>query len=328
MEEQEKKELDLIDILRICFKYIRLMIIKIWDIFIWFIRFVFQSKWILLFAVVCGILFAFYWSRPENLRYKGESEMRFNIYDAYFYKNLVNQLDLYCKDENKSALSQALQITPEEAGALLSFNTYFFVDMLSNGTPSEVDYTNKFDTKDTVSSRMKDRLMLVVISKDTAVYSSLLGKIEGFFENNLVISEENAIRLKHIDEKIVALDNEIYLLDSLRKKEYFKKDAERHAKLDQTILLSEKEMRLYHSDILGLESLKQSLQWQKEIQPTCVRFLTPFRVDPTPVNNLKKSMVKLVILSFVFGLFVAFGWKYRIRIYRFLSHGEEKNEEV
>ena len=322
MEKKEGKELDLIDILRVSLGYIRSVMCSMWDIFTWFVRSLFQAKWILLGAIVCGILCSLYSSRPGNLRYKGEVEMRFNIYDAYFYRDLTNFLNTYCKDENKTSLSQTLHITPEEAASLLSISSHFFIGH-ANGMLNKVDYKNISEIKeDTASRRMSDRLMLVVISKDTAIYSSLLGKIKNFFESNSIVSEENAMRLKHIDEKIAMINNEILLLDSLRKKEYFKKESETQAKLDQTILLSEKERRLYHNDILGLESAIQGLQWEKEIKSDGVRFMTTFKVDPTPVNNIKRSLIKFIPAFFVLGFFAALGWKYRRKIYKFLSDKE------
>ena len=324
METQEKKELDLIDVLRIFFKSIQSFIFLIWNIFTWLFRFLFQAKWILLGAIGCGILISFYWSRPDSLRYKGETEMRINIHDAYFYKNQIDLLDSYCKNRNKTSLFQTLHLTSAEANTLLSINSYFFI-VRRDGISDRVDYGNEFDPKkDTINNRMNDRLLLVAISKDTAIYPSLLGKIKNFLESNPIISEENAIRLKHIDEKIEMINNEIHLLDSLRKKEYFSKEAETQAKLDQTILLSERERRLYHNDILGLEYSIQGLQWEKEIKPDGVRFLTPFKVDSTPVNNLKRSLFRFIPLFFVLGCFVAFGWRYRREIYKFLSDKEQK----
>ena len=323
MEGQDKKELDLIDIIRLCFDYARKFLFKIGDVCTWFVRFLFQAKWILLVAVVCGIAVAFYVSRPSNLRYKGEVEMRFNIYDAYFYRNLTNFLDTYARNKDKTALAQTLQITPKEAASLLSINSHFFIDTHLTGVPDRVDYAEKsVIKKDTADRRMKDRLMLVVISKDTTVYSNLLEKIGAFFENNKAVSEENEMRLRQIDEKIKMLSNEILLLDSLRKKEYFKKDGSAQAKLDQTILLSEKERRLYHNDILDLEYTIQRLQKEKETRSSGVRFLTPFKIDPNPVNNVRKSLFKFVPVFFVLGFFVALGWKYRKKAYQFLSEKE------
>ena len=320
MEEQEKKELDLFDILRIFFKNIRIALCMILNLLTWFLRFLFQTKWILLGAIVCGVLFSLFWSRPDNLFYKGETEMRFTIYDAYFYKNQINLLNSYCEDENRTSLSNALQITMAEAYNLLSINSCFIIDLRSDGTPDEVDYANQYDAKkDTVNSRMDDRLVLVVLSKDTAIYSNLLGKIKTFLENNSIVSAENAIRLRHIDEKIVALDNEIYLLDSLRRKEYFKKESDTQAKLDQTILLSEKERRLYHDDILGLEGAKQGLRWEKEIRHDGVRLLAPFKIDPKPVNRLTKSLLRFTPPFLLLGFFVALAWRFRKEVYKFLS---------
>jgi hypothetical protein len=320
MEEQEKKELDLFDVLRIFFKSAKIAVFAIFSFFTWLFRFLFQVKWILLGAIVCGVLFSLFWSKPDNLFYKGETEMRFNIYDAYFYKNQFNLLNSYCEDENRTSLSNALQITMAEAYNLVSINSCFIIDLRSDGTPDEVDYANSYDAKkDTINSRMGDRLMIVVFSKDTAIYSNLLVKIKAFLESNSIVSAENAIRLRHIDEKIVALDNEIYLLDSLRKKEYFKKESDTYAKLDQTILLSEKERRLYHDDILGLEGSKQGLRWEKEIRPDGVRFLAPFRIDPKPVNRLTRSLVRFIPPFSVLGFFVALAWRFRKEVYKFLS---------
>jgi len=325
MEEQEKKELDLIDIIRIVFKYIRKIAIKIGDFFVWLLRFLFQTKWIWSAVIICGVLYAFYVSRESNLKYRGEVEMRFNVYDAYFYRDLTNALSLYTQDENKSSLIRALDLTPEEAGKLLSINSHFFINRRLGGIREDytVDYSNEFEVKkDTTDSRILDRLMLTVVSKDTAIYSKLLVKMKNFFQNNTVILEENAIRMRHIDEKIGMLNNEIQLLDSLRKKEYFRKEPGAQAKLEQTILLSEKERRLYHNDILGLEYAIQGLQWEKEIRPDGIRFMSPFRVDPIPMNSLKKSLFKYIPKFFILGCFVAFGWRFRKKIYQFLSEKE------
>ncbi len=321
MEAQEKKEIDLIDIIQVIFNYIRKFFLYVKDVCVWLVRFLFQAKWFLIIAVACGIAFSFYASRKSNLFYKGEVEMRFNIYDAYFYKNLTNFLNVYLKEENRASLVQTLQISPEVAANLALIDSYFFIDN-STGV-LEVDYANKFETqKDTTIRRINDRLMLVVVSRDTTIYPDLLGKIKYFFENNPTVLEENAIRLQQIDQKIGMLNNEIVLLDSLRKKEYFKKETGSQAKLDQTILLSEKERRLYHNDILGLEYTIQGLQWEKTMKSDGVRFLTPFRVDPVPVNRLSRMLIKYVPVVFILGFFIALGWKYRKKMYQFLSEKE------
>ncbi len=323
MEEQEKKELDLVDIIRIIFYYIRKIACKIGDFSVWLLRFFFQVKWILTVAIVCGILFSLY--KSMNPLYCGKTEIRVNVYDAYFYRDLTNTLDLYMLDEDKSSLIQALDLTPKEANSLLSIDSYFFINKNYKYSGAiKVDYPNEFESikSDTNDIRLNDRLLLTVISKDPAIYAKLPGKIKNFYENNVVVSEENAIRMRHIDEKMGMINTEIQLLDSLRKKEYFKKETASQAKLDQTILLSEKERRLYHDDILGLEYAIQGLQWEKEIKSDGVRFMSPFRVDPIPVNNLRKSSIKYVPAFFILGCFIALGWKFRKKIYQFLSEKE------
>jgi hypothetical protein len=319
MEDQEKKEIDLLDIFRVFFKYIRLFFCKIIDILVWLLRFMFKEKWILIVAVLLGIGYSFYISRPSNLVYQGKVEMRFNMFDAYFYKDMINRLTAYCVGEDPESLAQVLDISLDEAAAIASVNSYFYIDILSNGTPDKVDYAGSFKDSDTINSRMADRLMLVILSKDISLFPKYLSRMDSFLTNNPVIQKENIVRLKHIDESVSAIDNEIAMLDSLRKIEYFKKNTETRNTVGNTLLLSEKERKLYHNDVLSLENSKQRLQWEKEVNNSNIRFLNSFEIEPKPVNRITRTLIRYVPISFILGFFFALGWRYKKSIYDFLT---------
>jgi hypothetical protein len=320
MENQEKKELDLLDIFRMIFKYIRLFFYKLIDLCIWVLRFIFKEKWILLIAILLGVSFSFYKSRPDNLQYKGDVELRFYMYDAYFYKDMINMLTAYCQDKDRKSLAEVLNLSYEEAVSIGGINAYFYIDMMSDGTPDKVDYRGEFKNTDTINTRMRDRLLIEVITKNMSLFPVLLLKLDSFLTDNPVIKVENAVRLKHIDENIVAIDNEIVMLDSLRKIEYFKKDAEKKNIIDKAILLNEKERKLYHNDILTLENSRQRLQWEKEVNSSNIRFFNNFKVEPKPINRLTRSLKKYVPISFALGFVFALGWRYRKPVYDFLRN--------
>jgi len=322
MENEKQKEITLMDIVGLCSKLARAIVLKIKNFIVWFIRFIFKGKWILLTAAALGFLFSIYQSRPANLYYKGEVEMRFNIYDAYFYKDLINTLNLYCDTKERTSLTNTLNISNSQAQSIVSINSYFYIDLMSDGTPDEIDYKNKFNPADTLNRRMKDRLRLVVMSKDTTLYPVLINKLKGYFAQNMVITGDNIVRLQQIDERIEEIVYEIRMLDSLRKIEYFRQVPTYQAKLDGGLYLNEKERKLYHNDMLNLENQKKELQWEKEVQPESVRFMSPFKVSPKTQNGLMKTSMKYVPLFLLLGFVATIGWRYWRDIYRFLS--EEK----
>jgi len=320
MESSENKELDLIDILKTCACYIASFFRLIYKGLIWILRFMYKNKVKLGAFLVAGFLIALFVSRKDNLAYKANTIMTINLHDAYFFNDLISTLDSYCLNENKSLLKNALGVSDIDAKNIIAVKSYFFIDKLIDGTPDEIDFEKKYDhPTDTTSVRMKDRLYVQVIVKDTTILKNMTQYLFHYFSNNSILNSENEIRLKQMDENINSTNNEISMLDSLRKLEYFKRNKDASINMDKTVLLNEKEKKLYHSDIFELEHRKHQMQWTKEVNNQSVTFISEFNAEAKAANRLSQSAIKYMSLMFVLGVIFSLFWNFRTNIKDFLN---------
>ena len=74
---------------------------------------------------------------------------------------------------------------------------------------------------------------------------------------NVEVQKQNKIRLQQQRDLLASVDKEIADLDSLKKLEYFNKDKPNTIKLGEMLIVSEKEPKLYHNDIMELMDKKQ-----------------------------------------------------------------------
>ncbi|MCK9155057.1 MAG: hypothetical protein M0P12_02975 [Paludibacteraceae bacterium] len=319
MEQLDKKEVDLLDILHTFFGYIASFFKLLYKGCIWIIRFIFKNKKKLIFFLVIGFLYSLYESRTDNLNYKANVVMNINIHDAYFFDKLINTLDSYSQNKNKSLLKNALNVSEDNAQSIVSIKSYFFIDKLVNGTPDEVDFEKNFNPLDTMSTIMKDRLYIEVVVKDTTLLKNMTNSFNYYFSCNKLLKEENEIRLKQMDENINSTNIELIKLDSLRNYEYFKHNKDGIANMDKIVLMNEKEKKLYHEEILSLEKKRQDIQWTKEVNSQCVTFTSNFNIDAKPANRLTKSALKYMSIMFVLGFFLSIFTTYKSDIKDFLD---------
>lgn len=305
MENLDKNEVDLLDILRIGLMYVISFFKLIMRFFTWLLRFIYQQKAIIGLFLIMGLAYALFESRNGNLKHKASTEMSINMHDAYFFNSLISTLDLYCENEDKSFLAQSLNLTDEEAKDLISIKSYYVIDEMIDGTPDKVDFEKKYNALDTTCTRMKDRLVVEAIVKENLpLFTKLPSALDYYFSNNPILKAENEIRLKQIDENINSIRNEIFMMDSLRKIEYFKQ-TKNNNNTEKTIILNEKDKTLYHEEMLKMEGRIYDLQWSKQINSHCVNFVSDFSIEPKAVNRITKSLLKYVSIGFGIGLLVA-----------------------
>lgn len=321
MENLDKNEVDLLDILRISLRYVISFFKLLLRFGVWLLRFIYQRKVIIGVFVLIGLCYAIFESRKGNQKHKASVEMSINMHDAYFFNSLIETLDRHCQNEDKTFIGQCLNLTGEEAKNLLSIKSYYVIDEMLDGTPDKVDYEKVYDAKDTTKVRMKDRLVVqVVVKEDMPLFAKLPDALYYYFNSNPVLKAENEIRIKQIEDNIDAIKNEILMLDSLRKIEYFKRPKGGINSSDKTIILNEKEKKLYHDDLLTLESRIDDLEWTKEINNRCVTFVSEFRLYPKAVNRITRSVIKYVGIAFLVGILVSIVFFSRKDIKGFLEN--------
>lgn len=316
MEKKEKEELDLFEILRAAYRFFLGLLSCIKTCAMWICRFIFQNKTAMIVFLLLGVVFGIYWSRPSNRAFVAESEMKINVGDAFYINRLLSSLNSYCLNEDFRSLSRTLELPIEQAVKIGAVKSYFYIDDLNDGSPDRIDYSESLDA-DTSYTKMQDRLLLQIVTVDSSLISTIQDALIKHIENNEYIDNMNAIRMGQLEERILSFENEIFLLDSLRRLEYFKDNKSRIA-FDGTLMLAEKDKRLYHSDILALEKEKETLEWIRDVKYKSVKMASDLSVVKV-TNKPFSTIVKFSLIVFVIGLFVTILFVNRKNIVNYLS---------
>ncbi len=315
-EKNSVQEINIIDLLQIIVKGIWSLIKKIGSCFGWLGRLAYQQRIIVGLCTLIGVGVGVYFSLHKV--YRGEVEIKINLNDAYFYKNVIDPLYSQCRYRDYDKIASDFGISVDEARKIASVKAYYYIDYLGDGTPNEINYKETFDGSDTTDVIMSDRLRLVVDCLDKDLLSRMDSCFNHFFSQNPQIVRENDLSKAMLNERINAVTKEIAVLDSLRRKEYFQRKEHVNLSTDKMVLV-EREIKLYHPEILALESERYSLIKLRNTFDNGVVFNSRFEVNPRPLNRRLVVIPKYAVIGFIGGLFLAGLFYGRKRIYGYLK---------
>jgi hypothetical protein len=297
----EKKEVDLFDILSMLSRKCAGMIMAVGHALAWILRFAYRKRSFVVVAVVAALVFTAYWSRPTNRRYQMEAEIRINVIDAFYFHDQVASLNRFCVNNDRVAMSSLLGLKPQVCNRILSANSFFYIDKLRDGTPDEVCYGRY--VADTTKRQMEDRLLIRLVVSDTTNMALLQKGLQYYFDHNPIVVKMNAERLSQLDGRISSIGKEVQLLDSLRRIQYFKK-TDPDMKLDGSLFLTEKDKQLYHGDILSLEKDMNSNQYERVVNANSVNFASEFVLIKV-LNTFQRTLALSLPISLLAFFFLA-----------------------
>ncbi|MEE3483743.1 MAG: hypothetical protein VZQ98_05405 [Bacteroidales bacterium] len=301
--ENEKREIDLVDVIKDLFESIKKLVTNIFSFLGWILRLIYHEKIIMIIFCLIGCLAGYYVSRTKI--YRAEVELRFNAnHDAYFYKNMVDPLYNQCKYRDINSIAQHFKLSETEAASIVNIQSFYYVDVLIDGSPNYIDYNGIYNALDTSSAIMPDRLRLLVDCTDSTMFKKMEDAFTYFFSENPQIVKENELRRNQLNEKISATTNEIVMLDSLRKREYFVRKRDVELSTDKMVVV-EREMKLYHNEILTLENMKQQLVWDRDVFEDGVCFTNHFEYNPHPINSRIKMILIFGLIFLTLGFIVS-----------------------
>lgn len=300
MDNQKEKEIDLVQILSTIWNGIANICTWCVDAVKWSLRFAYKHRIGVCVSVVLAILFTMFWGRPANRSSKMETEMRINVQNSFFFHDVIASLDYMCKYQDTIRIAKELNLPMKHAKKLLGVKSYYFVDKLCDGTPDEICMGN-FEA-DTTKQIMTDRLLLNMEVRDTLSLKSIEDGILYYFENNSLIEKANKERIEESTTMLANVEKELFMLDSLRKNEYFNKK-EKSYTLGGNMIVTEKEKQLFHDEILRLSLKKNQCVYELNVNSKCVNFIRPFVMTDIKngyVSTFAKSFVVFLILVMVF----------------------------
>jgi len=308
-------EIDLLELFSKMGKSIKnffVWILKLLESF--FLLLISKSLWILSFSILGGFVgYMFFQSTPRF--YSSEMVARSNSMNNSVIVNSINLLNDLFDNKNYTALSGYLFTSSKEAEKIKSIEAFYGIDINRDKIADYVDYNNIYNPKDTTQKRLPDVFYLRISVYDENIFSSVRDGIKKYISTNPFILKNNDIRMQQAKSMIEEYKEEIKKLDSLQKVQYFEVPKMQKAGSSQMVVLNEREMKLYHEDIIKLYSRKQYLERELSINPDPITVIQDFTQLSKADNPLVKFLKFWVIIFAVLGFSISILWQFRSKIW-------------
>lgn len=288
-------------------KGIMWIINRLQDFFLLLIR---KSLWIISFSIFGAIVgYVFFMATPRY--YSSEMVAISNALNNTYVVSSINLLDDLFKGGNQSIAANYLDINKDEALQIKSIGAYYGIDVNKDGLADYVDYKEEFNPRDTSIRRLSNFFYIKLEVYSESIFGKARDGLRKYINKNNFVIENNQVRIAQSEELIKSIDLEIKKLDSLQKIQYFEIPKSQKASNTQMVVLNEKEMKLYHDQILALR--KQKLLLEKDItinkEPiTVVQDFTPLSKAENPVT---KYLINWVALFSLLGFIVSLVWQFK-----------------
>ncbi|MGD9978674.1 MAG: hypothetical protein AB7S54_12165, partial [Bacteroidales bacterium] len=220
-----------------------------------FLLLVRKSLWIIGFGIVGFIIgIVFFFTSPRY--YSSEMTAISNALNNNYIISSINLLNDLFKDKNYEVASNYLGMSIQDAGKIRSIAAYYGIDVNKDGIVDYVDYDGTYKPKDTSVNRSSSFFFIKLEVYSENIFGAARDGLKKYIYKNNYILENNRIRIAQGENMISSITQEIQKLDSLQKIEYFEVPRTQKASTSQMVILNEKEIKLYHEQILGLEREK------------------------------------------------------------------------
>ena len=307
-ENYQEREIDLIDLMGRFFNWLGKAFVQLGILcknsVLWVIKFLIRN-WIL-YTCACVFVVGSTFYKTNTLPPYYDCNMRLECMctNASYAINKVNGWNY------KIALSDSIskQIRHVDASYLLDYN--------GDGSADAVEEYNSQAMKDTTSAYTRMRMahtfdinVEIYIAKDSTIIDSVRNAIMAYLYNDKWIQEQNALWQRESKNRISRLEKEIEVLDSLQKTEYFNnKDGKKYGveRDGSFLMISEKDKRLYHGDLIGLTNSKLSIEHNLYDEP--FKIIKDISIPVSPINtirqNARHSFLQIMILATIIILII------------------------
>lgn len=299
-QNNDEREIDLIDLMGRFFAWIGKAFISIakffYKIFLWVVLFFCRTwKYYAMSLIFVVILFLYKQHSPKY--YNCNMRVQSMCVNSSYPINLVNEWNY------KMHLSDSI------SKHIIDVNATYLIDYNGDGHPDAVEEYNSMAMKDTTSTYAKKRMqhyfnvqVQLYIKEDSTILDSIKNALFDYLNNDSWIVEQNRIWQRQNAATIKRIQKEIDILDSLQLKEYFSENSRFGVERDGSFLMiSEKDKRLYHNDILALLTREQNAE--RYFYPEAFRVIQDFTIPTQPINttiySAKRSLFIILLIASV-----------------------------
>lgn len=319
-DNQNNKELGLIDILQIIGQWIVALVMKFtnWFLFLFFFG-IKRWKYFVIIGVLAGIYSVVIY-RLQNSQYEANMMLRSNAIEA---TQMKNYLDAYASLLGNSLLDDATitektGLDSTQRSLMTSVSTFYCVDKDRDGVADLIDRNGRYGSSDptidslnlSVNLRFEDVSLLPLVAKSLTDYIS----------SNSYIIKCNTNRLNGLIKRRALIAGEIALLDTLQKRTYLGLDIANTLKVDNGNVMVDNRKVIVYWDKLALLEKAEEIDQQLEVLADPVTIMEDFVIAKSAINTLSSIVKKNVFLALVIGyLIFFFSYLYSIEKEKYLK---------
>lgn len=312
MVNEGKQEMNLFSFLILIWQKLKKTAKKCLIYFIKTIRLSYQYKWVMFIFIILGIGFGYYNVKKANKLYKAETIITFP--EGLRLPVTKNIFNFFIAD--KGSIKKILNENNATFPTVKKIEIYNVIDSKNDFIPDYIDYKNKTSFSDTTNVIMQDRICLMIKVKGKYDYDTLQKQMGQYLNNLPQLKKLDEIYRTVSQQKMQLLNKEVARIDSLSTYDYFIKPSQLNLQSDKTLLITEREQKIFTDDLLNIENKRDMLQKQIASTNGIISFETPFIVMSTP------PYIKLLLGLFtglILGLIISLLIKYWKQITRFLN---------
>ncbi len=212
-----------------------------------------------------------------------------NIIPNQIIINYINKLGELTKKENKSILTEELNIDSITASKITNIAAFWFIDKNKDGIADYIDFNNVSlkSTNDTVSGRIENYFDIELKYTETIDVLMISKKLIDYINKNPYFTKANELRKKYLSESYHTIELELIKIDKIQenysKKNYLITESGKLINLSSKQIYDTEEIKLQQNLIFSLEDKKQSVLKQLELYPDIVTIIENFTPSKVPI---------------------------------------------
>ena len=198
----------------------------------------------------------------------------------------INRLHTFCKEDNQTALTEAISLNAGQVKNILDINANWIIDKGADGIPDIVDLKDNHNIYDTLNIRMSDRLNIRVKIIEPQELGNVRDGLLKYVSDDSLSNQRNKVRIRQNQELQERIRYDLEQLDSLQKIKYFE-ETQRMSQPGngQMIFLQEQKTQLVYPEIQGLFERKQQLDANLTLYKDIVTVLSDFSIPAQRKNG-------------------------------------------
>jgi hypothetical protein len=275
--------------------------------------FILRNAYLYLFCIILGIVFGYIVHLTAKKYYKCE---------LIGYSHTVSNVEViqFVNNWNYAAV-----FSEEAEKKIKDIKATYLLDLNKDGKWDIVEETEQDLVTDTaiLNRRIYGNFCLQLQVYDTTILKDLSNRLFEFMSNNKRVKQMNAIRIQQQKAMLPKIEQEMMDLDSLKKEEYFTQNKTVKEKEGSLLIWNEKEVKLYHNDILSLYQRKQDIERDLYLFPEPFEIIQEFNAPRTAENSIFKIMIKMEKIVLAIGFFVILLIDQRRRIFNLIKRSRQ-----